>query len=944
MILKNTLSTLTFSFTFALLCLFAVQSQAQGFHRNYPPENANEKITVLDAKGLNNGNTIALFKNIITTPDTVTTHVVISLFDMKGKVEGSIQYDIADAIDGQLVLTEQDTFYAVISTDRGLYTVGWSFANLVNPVVRNMHRTSDIFDGLNYSTSFFENTYYLGSPAKNLDSSFISISKYNDRFEPLWYKNFTVQDSFGTTELGALSATLDTTLVITGTLSDTSLFVVTANVEGDIFQAFRLYDTLSVIKEIFVTSQAAMPDSSVVVVGNWISKLGEKSGFIASINKIGQVEWSKSVVIPGSTETHLEKVIGDWDSGVIIAGLHLTDSLYPLSLKLSRTGNPVWQKQYNRMPGEIMSALFNTSDKAAGIFYQDTLTQRHRPSFVKMDTNGSTTCEEDITGNLYQDLTWVSDTLIWEIKEFDVSFERIDTIKVKSHQYKVPTTNLEIATYCPDEPVNHLFDPKLTNANPANVTYLWSTGATTDTLRVFDKEEYTLITTINEEVCFTLCDTVKILEFGPPSISLQLVNNRFCTEGVLEIRGSFLAEAGDKSITWSTGETNVRSITITQIGDYTVTYIDNCDQEVSRTLAVTQWPKRVENVTITPEVTVNCFNGISGRLVANGDAILLDQTYRWSTGATGSILNLNNFVENVYSVTVTDQCGDTAETTITIDLTGPGITTATINAFPQGDCDEITWNLNVTANQNGNFTYSWTTGATTPNINVSGPGTYTVTVTDLCGNTATASRSLNASDFEPVRPTVEIEKIVNEDNICDKSVTLNTTTNRSVIYNWSNNSETSSITITEFGIFSVTVTDVCGNTATANVEIPSEDLLPPDLKYAHVFFPDGMTNPGATTMPGDSLARTRLVYNRTFGPVLSTESAGEFCFNLIQDYEFYVFNRWGQKVFEARNINDEWDGTHSGRAAAGDTYTWVVRYSILGEKKLLKGDITMIRR
>ena len=70
----------------------------------------------------------------------------------------------------------------------------------------------------------------------------------------------------------------------------------------------------------------------------------------------------------------------------------------------------------------------------------------------------------------------------------------------------------------------------------------------------------------------------------------------------------------------------------------------------------------------------------------------------------------------------------------------------------------------------------------------------------------------------------------------------------------------------------------------------------------------------------------------------------EYCLNQIENYEFYVFNRWGQQVFESKDITDEWDGKISEKDSPSDTYVWVVKYSIFGFEKTKKGDVTMIRK
>ena len=39
-------------------------------------------------------------------------------------------------------------------------------------------------------------------------------------------------------------------------------------------------------------------------------------------------------------------------------------------------------------------------------------------------------------------------------------------------------------------------------------------------------------------------------------------------------------------------------------------------------------------------------------------------------------------------------------------------------------------------------------------------------------------------------------------------------------------------------------------------------------------------------------------------------------------YEFMVFNRWGDLIFETQHAQIGWDGTHKGSLAQTDTYVW----------------------
>lgn len=43
-------------------------------------------------------------------------------------------------------------------------------------------------------------------------------------------------------------------------------------------------------------------------------------------------------------------------------------------------------------------------------------------------------------------------------------------------------------------------------------------------------------------------------------------------------------------------------------------------------------------------------------------------------------------------------------------------------------------------------------------------------------------------------------------------------------------------------------------------------------------------------------------------------------------YEFYIYNRWGETVFESKDISVGWDGTYGGSMVQNGLYTWVIRF------------------
>jgi gliding motility-associated-like protein len=65
--------------------------------------------------------------------------------------------------------------------------------------------------------------------------------------------------------------------------------------------------------------------------------------------------------------------------------------------------------------------------------------------------------------------------------------------------------------------------------------------------------------------------------------------------------------------------------------------------------------------------------------------------------------------------------------------------------------------------------------------------------------------------------------------------------------------------------------------------------------------------------------------------------------NLIS-LNFYVYDRWGELVFESHSVNDGWDGTFEGRPVDPDVYVYYFDGVCEGGAKYIeKGNITLIR-
>jgi gliding motility-associated-like protein len=62
------------------------------------------------------------------------------------------------------------------------------------------------------------------------------------------------------------------------------------------------------------------------------------------------------------------------------------------------------------------------------------------------------------------------------------------------------------------------------------------------------------------------------------------------------------------------------------------------------------------------------------------------------------------------------------------------------------------------------------------------------------------------------------------------------------------------------------------------------------------------------------------------------------------NYEFYIFNRWGQLIFEGYDPYDEWDGTYNNVMSQTDVYVWLIKTrDHEGNPKEYRGHVTLVK-
>ena len=337
-------------------------------------------------------------------------------------------------------------------------------------------------------------------------------------------------------------------------------------------------------------------------------------------------------------------------------------------------------------------------------------------------------------------------------------------------------------------------------------TYLWSNTATTEDLTNIASGTYTVTTTDASGCTATLSVTI-----AQPAAGLSLTEthtNVLCFGNATG--GINLTPAGGTApytYLWSNNATT-EDLSNVASGTYTVTTTDANGCTATLSVTITQ---PIVGLSLTETHTnVLCFSNATAGINQTVTGGTGPYTYLWSNTATTE--DIANLASGTYSVTTTDASGCTATLSVTITQPAAGLslTETHTNVLCFGNA---TAGINQTATGGtGPYTYLWSNNATTEDLANIPSGTYTVTTTDANGCTATLSVTITqpAAALSMVS-TIQNVVCVNGTGSVDLTVSGGTP---NYTYLWSNNATTQDLLAVISGLYTVTVTDANGCTAT----------------------------------------------------------------------------------------------------------------------------------
>lgn len=293
------------------------------------------------------------------------------------------------------------------------------------------------------------------------------------------------------------------------------------------------------------------------------------------------------------------------------------------------------------------------------------------------------------------------------------------------------------------------------------------------------------------------------------------------------------------------------------------------------------------------------------RGICSGDSVILDagagfSQYQWSNGASTEMTVVRN--KGSFGVRATTSDGCTSTDTLRILNLYP-LPPINLDKSP-GICTGEPRTLSAAK---GN-SYLWSTGSVASSINISDTGSYSVIVTDPHG--CISKDSVRITTFLPVPEAF----LPSDTAICSygKLEIIPTSTFRS--YLWSTGSIDETVTISKPGVYWLEVTDNNSCIGTDTIFVAKKDCM------------EGFYIPNAFT-PGETS-------NNLFKPLL---------FGNIVQYEFGIYNRWGQIVFQSKQPGAGWNGIDHGTPATTGVYAWYCRFTLDGQpQQVKKGTVILV--
>ena len=316
-------------------------------------------------------------------------------------------------------------------------------------------------------------------------------------------------------------------------------------------------------------------------------------------------------------------------------------------------------------------------------------------------------------------------------------FETIEISSVPAPEAIIaPVSNLDC---------NNIFgsiDGSASSGGP-QFSFAWSTfdgiffsGTETLNPQIGGPGTYSLLVTDNQYGCTSETFVTVEADFNEPEVSfVQSSPTIPCGETSVQLQAQVNNPSNQFFVQWTTQNgaiqsgANTLTPTVTQAGTYTikVEYV-NTGCYTEQNITVIQSAEFAVTAVTTPELCADQNNGSINVQVNGGSGPF---NFNWAqNGVTGQ--NPVNLAPGQYTVSVSDNNGCQTVSTYTIQAASSIDITSTVENETDAGASDGSIIVNATGGS-GNYTYSWSNGATTVSLNNVSAGVYQLTITDSNG-------------------------------------------------------------------------------------------------------------------------------------------------------------------------------------------------------------------
>ncbi|HLP19410.1 MAG TPA: PKD domain-containing protein, partial [Chitinophagales bacterium] len=322
--------------------------------------------------------------------------------------------------------------------------------------------------------------------------------------------------------------------------------------------------------------------------------------------------------------------------------------------------------------------------------------------------------------------------------------------------------------------------------------------------------------------------------------------------------------------------------------------------------------------TVVMSPTANICEGQSTQITASGGT-----TYAWSDGSATAAVTVSPAATTIYTVTVTDNnsCSNTGTTTVNVSP----IPVAGFTA-PQVCAGSPTVFTNTSTPAGSTYVWNFGDGTTSTQDNpiqqYSSNGTFNVTLVAQLGNCfdTTTGNAL----VHPAAVANFTADPVTSYNDAGTPIRFTNTSQNSDTWAWDFGDATVSAeaapahAYTQPGTYTVTL--VADNQFGCSDSLTRVDYI--RINQRPVVFIPNVFSPN-----GDGANEKLQVFT-----------------NGTKFFEFKIFNRWGEKVYEGNNSNDGWDGTYKGKECQPGVYSYYLNIVFEdNSSRGMKGTVTLIK-